>query len=212
MAWFVQVLTKAAIAFVATNLDDFILLMVLFSQVPSHFSYRQIFWGRYLGFAALIALSLPGFFGGLVLPKAWVGLLGLVPIAIGLSQWLNRAEDDTDVQLVNPPKLPFLSTQMAAVAGLTLANGGDNIGIYVSLFAGQTWVELGLTLLVFALLIPVWYGLALGVVSHPVMRDSQSYPNGNCLTAIGDRLVPLVLIGLGLFILVDSGTYRLLIR
>lgn len=197
-----QTLIKAAIAFVATNLDDFVLLMVFFSQVPNRFSHRQIFWGRYLGFAALVVLSLPGFFGGLVLPKAYVGLLGLVPIAIGLRQ-LFRREDEIEGQVV-PPKLPLLNAQMAAIAGITLANGGDNIGIYVSLFAGQTWAELGLTLLVFGVLVALWYWLARGLVGQPGVRDR--------LTVVGHRLMPLVLIGLGLFILVDSETYRLIGR
>ncbi|MBD2111849.1 MULTISPECIES: cadmium resistance transporter [Cyanophyceae] len=197
-----QTLVKAAIAFVATNLDDFVLLMVFFSQVPNRFSHRQIFWGRYLGFAALVVLSLPGFFGGLVLPKAYVGLLGLVPIAIGLRQ-LFRREDGAEEQVV-PPKLPLLNAQMAAIAGITLANGGDNIGIYVSLFVGQTWAELGVTLLVFGVLVALWYWLARGLVGQPGVRDR--------LTVVGHRLMPLVLIGLGLFILVDSGTYRLIGR
>ncbi|MBD2108287.1 cadmium resistance transporter [Nodosilinea sp. FACHB-13] len=197
-----QTLIKAALAFVATNLDDFVLLMVFFSQVPNRFSHRQIFWGRYLGFAALVILSLPGFFGGLVLPKAYVGLLGLLPIAIGLRQ-LFRREDEAEGQVV-PPKLPLLNAQMAAIAGITLANGGDNIGIYVSLFAGQTWAELGLTLLVFGVLVALWYWLARGLVDQPGVRDR--------LTVVGHRLMPLVLIGLGLFILVDGGTYRLIGR
>lgn len=203
MAWPLQTLVKATAAFVATNLDDFVLLMVFFSQVPSRFSDRQIFWGRYLGFAALVALSLPGFFGGLVLPKAYIGLLGLVPIAIGLKQ-LFKPADEAEVQLANAPKLPLVNAQMAAIAGITLANGGDNIGIYVSLFAGQTWAELGLTLLVFGVLVDLWYWLAQALVSHPLV--------GHRLTTVGHRLMPLVLIGLGLFILIDSETYRLLAR
>jgi cadmium resistance protein CadD (predicted permease) len=93
---------------------------------------------------------------------------------------------------------------MVSVAAITLANGGDNIGIYVSLFAGQTWAELGLTLLVFGVLVALWYWLAQALVSHPLM--------GNRLTTVGHRLMPFVLIGLGLFILIDSETYRLLIR
>lgn len=203
MTWFAQTLTTAAVAFVATNLDDLLLLMLLFSQVPSRFSRHHIFWGRYLGFSALVVLSLPGFFGGLVLPKPVIGLLGLVPIAIGLQLWL-RQQDDGDIALMNPIKLPFLSAQVATVAGLTFANGGDNIGIYVSLFAGQTWAELGLTLVVFAVLVAVWYWLAQWLVSHPVVSRR--------LAQMGERLVPPVLIGLGLWILIEHDTYRLLIR
>jgi cadmium resistance transport/sequestration family protein len=203
MNWLVQTLTTAALAFIATNLDDLLMLMLLFSQVPSRFSPRQIFWGRYLGFAALVALSLPGFFGGLVLPKPVIGLLGIVPIAIGLQALLSQ-DDGEDVQLMIPIKLPWLSAQVAMVAGLTFANGGDNIGVYVSLFAGQTWVQLGLTLAVFTVMVAVWYWIAQRLVSHPAVSSR--------LAQMGQRLVPLVLIGLGLFILTEHDTYRLFVR
>jgi cadmium resistance transport/sequestration family protein len=203
MTWFAQTLTTAAVAFVATNLDDLLVLMLLFSQVPSRFSPHHIFWGRYLGFSALVVLSLPGFFGGLILPQPVIGLLGVVPIIIGLQVWLRQTNDD-EMMLMSPVKLPFLSAQVATVAGLTFANGGDNIGIYVSLFAGQTWAELGLTLTVFAVLMAVWYWVAQWLVSHPVVSSR--------LAQIGERLVPPVLIGLGLWILIEHDTYRLFLR
>ena len=41
---------------------------------------RHIVVGQYLGFALLVVLSLPGFLGGLLLPRSWIGLLGVVPI------------------------------------------------------------------------------------------------------------------------------------
>jgi cadmium resistance protein CadD (predicted permease) len=61
-------------------------LTIFFSQVNATFRRRHIVIGQYLGFTALIIASLPGFFGGLIVPKAWIGILGLVPIAIGVSQ------------------------------------------------------------------------------------------------------------------------------
>jgi cadmium resistance transport/sequestration family protein len=203
MTWFAQTLTTAFLAFVATNLDDLLMLMLLFSQVPSRFSPRQIFWGRYLGFAALVVLSLPGFFGGLVLPRPVIGLLGLVPIALGLKTLLSHS-DREDMPLMGGIKLPFFSAQVATVAGLTFANGGDNIGVYGSLFAGKTWAELALTLTVFAVLVAVWYWVAQGLVRHPVISSR--------LAQMGQWLVPLVLIGLGLLILTEHDTYRLFVR
>ena len=73
-------------AFAATNIDDIIILMFFFSQVNANFRIRHIIIGQYLGFMALILLSLPGFFGGVIIPKTWIGLLGFVPIGIGLQQ------------------------------------------------------------------------------------------------------------------------------
>jgi cadmium resistance transport/sequestration family protein len=205
MLWLFQTLMAAAIAFSATNLDDIVVLMLLFSQVPNRFSHRQIVVGQYLGFTLLVGLSLPGFFGGRLLPTPWIGLLGIVPITIGLSALFQLASfsssESTELQLTTLDKLPLVNPQVAAVAALTVANGGDNIGIYVPLFAGQSWGELGLTLMVFALLVGVWCGMAYGLVRHPAIGDR--------LTRYGHYLVPPILIGLGGFILWENQTYRL---
>ena len=76
-------------AFTATNLDDILILMLFFSQVNALFRKRHIVVGQYLGFAALVAASLPSFFGSLLLPRPCIGLLGLVPIAIAFSTSVN---------------------------------------------------------------------------------------------------------------------------
>ena len=201
MVWLMQTLITAVVAFAATNLDDIVMLMLLFSQVPARFSPRQIVLGQYLGLAVLVGLSLPGFFGGLVLPKPWLGLLGIVPIAIGCNLWLGKASEAA-VPGIKPVSLPGLSPPLATVAALTVANGGDNIGVYVSLFAGQTWGTLGLTLLTFAGLVGVWCYTAYALVQHPAVGDR--------LTQYGHYLVPPVLMGLGLFILIENKTYQLL--
>lgn len=201
MTWLIQTLTTAAIAFAATNLDDIVMLMLLFAQGSERFLPRQIVLGQYLGFALLVGLSLPGFLGGLMLPRPWLGLLGIVPIVLGL-RGLFPQGDTAEVQLTSTVRLPLLNPQVASVAALTVANGGDNIGVYVSLFAGQSWVGLGLTLLVFAGLVAVWCGVAYTLVRHPAVSDR--------LTRYGHFLVPPVLIGLGLFIVVEHETYRLL--
>ena len=139
-------LTQALIAgitsFIATNIDDIVLLTLFFSQVNAGLRVRHIVIGQYLGFAGLILLSLPGFFGGLLIPETWIGLLGLLPIAIGILK-LVRPEEDEEIQTVSEEFLrsqkqskltSWLSPQTYSVAAVTIANGGDNVGIYVPLF------------------------------------------------------------------------------
>lgn len=75
---------KGLVAFVATNIDDLLVLMLFFAQVNSTVWRQHIVAGQYLGFTILIVMSLPGFLGGLFLPQPWVGLLGLLPILICL--------------------------------------------------------------------------------------------------------------------------------
>ena len=215
MIWVAGAIIAAITSFAATNIDDIVILMLFFAQVNSTFRRRHIVVGQYLGFTVLILASLPGFFGGLIVPKAWIGILGLVPIAIGVSRLVNRDKDEQDVQAVsgefNPSRAntsvlsilgSLLNPQTFNVAAVTFANGGDNIGIYVPLFASSDLASLGVILTVFFLLIGVWCYIAYRLTRQPAVA--------HVLTRYGKAIVPFVLIGLGVFILIESGTYQLL--
>jgi cadmium resistance transport/sequestration family protein len=199
-------------SFIATNLDDIVVLVIFFSQVSATFRRRHIVLGQYLGFTALLLLSLPGYFGGLVLPKAWVGLLGLLPLGVGISQLLNPDTDEPDVQTVSMASSmaseskalirtvmgSLLSPQAYQVAAVTIANGGDNIGIYVPLFASSTFPRVIIIVGVFLVLVGVWCWVA--------ERLTRQRAIALLLSRYGHRAIPFVLIGLGLYILIDSGT------
>ena len=215
MSWFAGAIIAGITSFAATNIDDIVILMLFFAQVNSTFRRRHIVIGQYLGFTVLIFTSLPGFFGGLIVPKAWIGILGLVPIAIGVSRLVNRDNDEQDVQAVsgefNRSRADtsvlsiigsLLNPQTFNVAAVTFANGGDNIGIYVPLFASCDLASLGVILTVFFLLIGVWCYIAYRLTRQPAVAQ--------VLTRYGKAIVPFVLIALGVFILIESGTYRLL--
>ncbi len=214
MDWLFSTILVGFTSFVATNLDDIVILMIFFSQVSSAFRRRHIVFGQYLGFTALLLASLPGYFGGLVLPKAWVGLLGFLPIWIGMSQLLKRESDQPKVQAVSN-ELTFghktsmmsvltslLSPQTYQVAAVTIANGGDNVGIYIPLFANSSLPRLAVMVGIFLILVGVWCWIA--------ERLTRQRAIATLLTRYGHRAMPFVLIGLGLYILADSVTLHLL--
>jgi cadmium resistance transport/sequestration family protein len=208
MSWWIQSAIAGSTAFIATNVDDILILMLFFSQTNSSFRRQHIVVGQYLGFIALVIASLPGFFGGLIIPPAWIGLLGLVPIAIGISNLVNNQEDKPEIQTVSDSKttakslLIAIAPQTYKVAAVTFANGGDNIGIYVPLFANSNLAELAIICLTFLVLIGVWCYIAYRLTRHKAIAQ--------ILTKYGERIVPFVLIGLGIFILLESGTFKLL--
>ncbi|MEG4531642.1 cadmium resistance transporter [Microcoleus sp. D2_18a_D3] len=196
-------ISTAMTAFTATNLDDILILLLFFSQVNAVFRRRHIVFGQFLGFTALVLASLPGFFGRLIFPPDWIGMLGLLPIAIGLSRLLNPDTDDSEAeaeleQSENSFFSSFLSPQTYSVAAVTVANGGDNIGIYVPLFASNTLESLAVILAVFFSMVGVWCYAAYRLIQMRAIADT--------LTRYGNQLVPFVLIGLGIAILVKSGT------
>ena len=89
-----------------------------------------------------------------------------------------------------------------AVALVTVANGGDNIGVYVPVFATRTGPELAVMIVVFLILVAVWCFAGHHLVNHPRI--------GKPLRLHARRVTPLVFIALGLFILVKSRAYSLL--
>lgn len=192
-------------AFAATNLDDIVILTLFFAQVNATFRCRHIVVGQYLGFSTLVLASLPGLLGTLIVPHAWLKLLGFVPLAIGLMGLLKREDDDEDsssrIEEETKPSHPsalasFLSPQTYGVAAVTVANGSDNIGIYVPLFASSELENFLVILSVFFLLVGVWCFTAYKLTTLPAIA--------HVLTGYGNDLVPCVLIGLGVFIIKES--------
>ncbi|QRE77020.1 cadmium resistance transporter [Methylobacterium aquaticum] len=178
--------------FASTNLDDLFVLIGFFSD--SRYRPRQIAIGQVLGLAALVLASLAGALLSLVVTPAWLGLTGLVPIALGSSRLLalrSGAEDEA-------PGEPAGLGTVLAVAAVTVANGGDNIGIYTPVFATASGPRLLLIVAVFAAMVALWLGLAHWLVHHPAL--------GAPIRRIGRVATPFVLIGIGVMVLVEAGT------
>ncbi|MFM7441083.1 MAG: cadmium resistance transporter, partial [Snowella sp.] len=71
-----------------------------------------------------------------------------------------------------------------------------------SLFASISLTEFAIIVTVFYLLIGVWCWLAYQLTRHPVIAK--------IINRYGQKLIPFVLIGLGIFIILESGSYKLL--
>jgi cadmium resistance protein CadD (predicted permease) len=83
------------------------------------------------------------------------------------------------------------------VAGVTIANGGDNIGIYVPLFASSSTLAEIITLVaIFLAVTAVWCALAYYLVNHQLIATR--------LRRVGHIVLPFVLIGLGAYILANA--------
>ena len=178
-----QVLAAAAAAFVGTNLDDLLILMLLFAQADDRAGRRRIAAGQYLGIGALTAFSMLCALGLGRVPRKYLRLLGLVPILLGLRAWRTR----------NQPAEAVSSVGVLSTALLTMANGGDNLGVYIPLLAGYAPGQLAVTAAVFALLCGLWCLLGAKLAALPrvqaVIRNWKGI------------LVPAVLILLGLSII-----------
>lgn len=184
--------------FVATNLDDIVVLTVLFAVAArgtSRLRGWQIVAGQYLGLVTLIAVSFLAALGLTIVPDEWVGLLGLIPLAIGVLALVRtlRGQDDDD-----EAESALKAVGLFGVAGITIANGGDNIAIYTPVFRTISTTDAVVTIVVFLVLLALWCLLARTIGTNEKVTEA--------LEKVEHWLVPVVFIGLGVFILIESGT------
>lgn len=216
MSWLAGALATGIAAAVATTFDDNIYLTLFFGKVNRSFRPRHVVIGEYLGFTALVSISLVGFLGGLMIPPIWIGLLGFLPVAIGISYLLSREEQGA-IQTVSDnlnTKAPrsrqqnqsLMATlrdrQTYRVSAVTIANGGNNIGIYVPLFASSTLPSLGITLCICYLTVGLWCFLSYNLTRQPQIAF--------VMARYARKVFPFVLIWIGLSIVFKNQSYQLL--
>ena len=194
MDWLPLTILSVA-AFATTNLDDAFVLLLFFGD--RRYRARHVFIGQALGVGLLVLLSLIGALAALALPARAVGLLGLLPIAIGVKHLLEqrRGQPDEPEAAASPPGAAGWR-QAAAVAGITVANGGDNIGVYVPLFATRSLLETALILGSFAVMLVMWTFAGYYLARHSAVAAR--------LQRLSGVVMPWVLIGLGAAIIVDT--------
>ncbi|GAA3443306.1 cadmium resistance transporter [Planomonospora venezuelensis] len=185
----------AAAVFAGTNVDDLIVLTVLFlsSRAGGRPRPWQIVGGQYAGIAVLVAISAVAALGLTVVPDAWVGLLGLLPLGLGL--WGLRGAvrpggGDGDGS-------PVIATGLLTVAGVTVANGADNISVYTPVFRTTGLAASLVTVAVFAVLVAVWCAAGSWLGSHRRVVAA--------VERSGHWLVPVVFIVIGAVIVLESG-------
>lgn len=204
----IETIITAILAFASTNIDDLFILMVLFTVTSHTFRPTNILAGQYLGIATLIVVSLIGSLIGIVIPKVYIGLLGFFPIYLGIRKLFDRGKDEDESPILPQNKRYILSSVISpatlSVASITVANGADNIGIYIPLFVNLSVTNLILTIVIFFALVLVWVKTAGYLVQHPGLKST--------LARYNHVLFPCILIGLGIYILIESRTYTLALK
>lgn len=224
----ISTIITAFISFASTNIDDIFILMLFFSQINNGMEKRHIIIGQYLGVTLLITISIIGALGVSLIPSEYVGLLGLVPIYLGLKAYIDYKKDhknNVDIsqrQIQNSEELElrkitdikeegilsfvmeFINPNAVKVFGLTFANGADNIGIYIPLFSSMSLIDIFITVIVFMFLIALWCFIGMKLAEHSLIQIIiEKYKN---------IFIPIVFIGLGIFILIESEIISFIVK
>lgn len=217
MDWLIATIKIGLATAVATTFDDNIYLTAFFSEVNRTFRPQHVVVGEILGFTVLVMISLVGFLMGLVIPSTWTGLLGILPILIGLKNLIDlnkddSAEDKSANQKINSKFRGFDSRkrslwdvirdpQTYRVSSVTIANGSNNLGIYIPLFATSSIQSLSVIIPICYLIVGCWLCLSYTLTHLPGIAL--------VLSRYASKFFPFVLMWLGFRILMDSESYRL---
>ena len=179
---YLAVLSASITTFAATNIDDAFLLTFFFARrIPA----RRIVAGQYLGFAAIVGLSL-------------IVRLGRSRHAASVDSFTRgvAARHRNQALVAGAPNRSWTvvaSTEsVVSIALVTLSNGADNISVYVPFFViGRA--NLWLILIAYAALVALWCFVGRWLGSHSLILRS--------VDRWGHWAVPLVFVGLGIYIL-----------
>ena len=195
-----QTIISAIGVYISTSIDYLIILIILFAQLSQNKQKWHIYAGQYLGTGLLVGASLVAAYVVNFVPEPWmVGLLGLIPIYLGIRfAIVGEGEEEEEEEIIERLEQSKANQLFWTVTLLTIASGGDNLGIYTPYFASLDWSQTLVALLVFAIGIIIFCELSRVLSSIPLISETiEKYQR---------IIVPLVFIPLGLYIMYESGT------
>jgi cadmium resistance protein CadD (predicted permease) len=209
----------AAAAFVGTNVDNTVVAMAMVAGAPLERA-RRIAVGQVVGFVVLVGVAAAAAAVLFEFSTAVVGLLGLVPLAIGVRGLVALARRHPDGgaeanvaavpgaqvrarkrRQLRHPEERAVGRSLTAAALVTIAAGGDNLAVYIPLFRVGGATNIGVIVAVFVAgeTLVTWVILAGG--RHPKARGA--------MVRIGHVAVPILLCCVGVLVLVQAGTFSL---
>ncbi|WP_027108327.1 CadD family cadmium resistance transporter [Lacticigenium naphthae] len=198
-----ETIFSASVVYISTSIDYLFILLILFSQKKVQHQKAQVVWGHYLGTTLLVSVSLLAAYVLHFVPEEWmIGFLGFIPIYLGVQFAIKGEEETEEEEVVEKMNASPTSYLFWTVTLLTIASGGDNLGIYIPYFASLAVREIVIALLVFAVSIPLLCYVSNLLTKLPLVSETiEKYER---------IIVPIVFIGLGIYILIENHTLQTL--
>jgi len=183
----------AAASFASTNVDNLVLTTAQVAAAPAHRT-RRIVIGQLLGFAVIVLIGVIVATALFEIPTRWIGLLGLVPLALGIRGLLalRRASGD------RATKWP-LAAGLWTSALITIGNGGDNLAVSIPLLRESSGADRALVVAIFVVLDVLLCTIAVLAGRHPrTVRGIERF---------GVLATPVLYCVIGVVVLVRAGTF-----
>jgi cadmium resistance protein CadD (predicted permease) len=159
---------------------------------------KRIALGQVVGFGVLVVAAIGTAVLLFEIPTRVIGLLGLVPLTLGLRGLLGLRHAEGRSRVARRA----IGSGVFAAAVITISAGGDNLAAYIPLFRVAGFAGTTESVLVFALGEVLLTLFALRAGRHPRVRD--------VVTASGAFAAPLLYCAIGVLVLVEAGTLSFL--
>jgi len=194
-----DVLTIIAVtagAFVGTNLDNLILLVALYSRFPQHTT--TVATGYVSGMFVIGGVSIAVGLGGNLIPIDSLGMLGVVPIALGVMAMFQLFQDRQSGETGKLSSSASHKTVFFSVLTTQLSNGADSIITFSIFLAESTDATDYLIALTFLCMTGVFAWLAYYLLKHRTL--------GDVVDRYGHYATPFILILVGVYILSNTAS------
>ncbi|WP_185696115.1 cadmium resistance transporter [Weissella viridescens] len=196
----IHFIVSVIVAFVSSNLDDLVILTILYAEATTRKQRWTILWGQLLGIGAILLLSIACVTMLHAFNLNYLNLLGIFPLLMGVNGFYKLYKSDETAKQDAKRHTKIQKTAQKAtgltlgtIMTLTVSNGADNMGIYIPLFSKYSNTQMWGVLLLFVIMIPIWCWIGEKIADLPVIKNFvQKYQK---------VLVPIIYIGLGLYIL-----------
>ncbi len=200
MAYAIQTLVSAVVVYISTSVDDLFILMVLFGQIHTKKGMLSVWLGQYAGVGILVIASLLAAFALNLIPQSWIiGLLGVAPIALGFRA-LRKDPEENNLGILEKMSAAGPQRLFWTIALITVASGGDNLGVYIPYFVSLDHVGILIAAVVFLVMIALFCLTGQHLARIPFIAK--------VLKTYSRIIIPVVFFSLGLFILVENGTVQ----
>lgn len=192
-------IVKATFAFLATDMDD-LFLLVTFLMVATGEPTAQkrkdvikVFIGQILGFLTIVLLADLGSFGIRMLSSDFIAGLGAIPFFMGCHIFWSEHHDKHEQQ---KSKINTHVVSVGFVFLTILADGGDNLGVYIPFFSTLDNTNLILTNIYLLILIGIWCFVGLWFTRF---KGFESF-----FHKYGENLTGVILIILGIMLVYNG--------
>ncbi|MCF6515425.1 hypothetical protein GSH19_04570 [Lactobacillus sp. S2-2] len=176
--------------FIGVNLDFFVVLLFLLQK----FSFKNTLFGYELGMIIIFIISaLLGQFIQNIIPEWSIGLLGLIPIYMGI-----KGENNEDNKNTNSKK------GILAVILIYFAScGSDNLSVYIPVLATMNLNNILITIVYFIILTFISLVLATYVCKIPIIHK--------IFEKWGGPISQIIYILIGIFVMLETGLIQKII-